>query len=157
RWRGAGRTGEIAMPLNGGLLLAALLCLPLTAILITCTPMLLRAVASEPAVAETGTQYLQIRLLGMTAVGLNFSFRGYWNAVNMSRLYMMTLIAMHLCGIFLNWVLIFGHLGSPAFGARGAGMSNAISMWIGTIVYFAFAWRYGRSEGFLKGLPSWET
>src|SRR6185369_12822282 len=157
RWRGAGRTGEIAMPLNGGLLLAALLCLPLTAILITCTPMLLRAVASEPAVAETGTQYLQIRLLGMTAVGLNFSFRGYWNAVNMSRLYMMTLIAMHLAGIALNWILIFGHLGAPALGVEGAGLSNAISQWVGTAVYFSMAWHYGRSEGFLAGLPSRET
>jgi putative MATE family efflux protein len=108
-------------------------------------------------VASTGTDYLRMRLLGMTAVGMNFSFRGYWNAMNMSRLYMATLIAMHVCGIALNWVLIFGHLGAPALGALGAGASNAISVWVGTAVYFGLAWRYGRREGFLAGLPSRET
>lgn len=157
RWRGAGRSGEIALPLNGGLLLAVLLCLPATVGLIAATPAILGAIAPEPAVAEIGTEYLRMRLLGMTAVGMNFSFRGYWNAMNMSRLYMATLIAMHLCGVFLNWVLIFGHLGAPAMGAEGAGLSNAISMWIGVGVYFALAWRHGRTEGFLVGLPSRET
>lgn len=157
RWRGAGRIGEIALPLNGGLLLAALICLPMTVVLIAMTPEILGALASDPEVAETGSGYLRLRLLGMTAVGLNFSFRGYWNAINMSRLYMATLIAMHLCGIALNWVLIFGNLGMPAMGASGAGLSNAISVWIGTAVYFAFAWRYGRREGFLARLPSRET
>ena len=107
--------------------------------------------------ADTGTVYLRMRLLGMTAVGMNFSFRGYWNAMNMSRLYMATLIAMHLSAIALNWVLIFGHLGAPAMGAQGAGLSNAISAWIGLGVYFALARHYGRREGFLAGLPSRET
>lgn len=157
RWKGAGRHGEIAMPLNGGLLLAAMICLPVSALLIYATPAILSEIAPEPEVARLGTGYLQLRLLGMTAVGMNFSFRGYWNAVNMSRLYMATLIAMHLCGIFLNWVLIFGHLGAPALGASGAGLSNAISVWIGAGVYFSLAWRYGRGEGFLRGLPSRET
>ena len=157
RWRGAGRTGEIALPLNGGLLLVAAICIPATAVLVWLTPAIMKALAPEPAVAEIGTDYLRLRLLGITAVGLNFSFRGYWNAINMSRLYMATLVSMHLVGIALNWVLIFGNLGFPALGAEGAGLSNAISVWVGTAVYFAMAWYYGRSEGFLAGLPTRET
>ena len=127
RWKGAGRSGEMALPLNGGLLLAVLICFPLTVALYLATPAILSALSPEPAVAATGTDYLRLRLFGMTAVGMNFTFRGYWNAMNMSRLYMATLISMHLCGIALNWVLIFGHLGAPAMGAKGAGLSNAIS------------------------------
>ncbi len=157
RWKGAGRRGEIALPLNGGLVIAALICVPMTIALIVATPAILAALAPDPAVAATGTGYLQLRLLGMTAVGMNFTFRGYWNAMSMSRLYMITLISMHLCGIALNWVLIFGNLGMPAMGARGAGLSNAISVWIGLGVYFALAWRHGRGEGFLSGLPSLQT
>jgi multidrug resistance protein, MATE family len=157
RWKGAGRSGEIALPLNGGLLIAILICVPMTVVLYFATPAILSALAPEPAVAETGTRYLQYRILGMTAVGMNFTFRGYWNAMNMSRLYMGTLISMHLCGIALNWVLIFGNLGAPALGAEGAGLSNAISVYIGLAVYMTLAWRYGRGEGFLAGLPSRET
>ena len=157
RWKGAGRNGEIALPLNGGLLLAALICVPMTVALYVATPAIFAALAPEPAVASTGTDYLRMRLLGMTAVGMNFSFRGYWNAMNMSRLYMATLVAMHLCAIAMNWVLIFGNLGAPAMGAEGAGLSNAISVWVGLAVYFSLAWHYGRREGFLARLPSRET
>src|SRR5688572_4738830 len=157
RWKGAGRSGEIALPLNGGLVIAAPVCIPATVAIWIATPSVLAAIAPDPAVAETGTAYLQYRILGMTAVGMNFTFRGYWNAMNMSRLYMGTLISMHLCGIALNWVLIFGNLGMPAMGAEGAGLSNAISVYIGLAVYFTLAWRYGRQEGFLAGLPSMET
>jgi MATE family multidrug resistance protein len=157
RWRGAGREGEIAVPLNGGLLIVAAICVPTTLLLVAATPSILAALAPEPAVAEIGTGYLQYRLLGITAVGLNFSFRGYWNAIGMSRLYMGTLVSMHLVGIALNWVLIFGNLGMPAMGAEGAGLSNAISVWVGTAVYFALAWHHGRGEGFLRSLPSRQT
>lgn len=157
RWKGAGRHGEIALPLNGGLVIAALLCIPATIAMYAAIPAILSALAPEPAVAKMGAGYLQYRILGMTAVGMNFTFRGYWNAMNMSRLYMTTLISMHVCGIALNWVLIFGNLGMPALGAEGAGLSNAISVYIGLCVYFVLAWRYGRREGFLAGLPSRET
>jgi MATE family multidrug resistance protein len=157
RWKGAGRNGEIALPLNGGLLIAAVICIPMTAVLYLATPGILAALAPDPGVARTGSDYLQYRILGMTAVGMNFTFRGYWNAMSMSRLYMGTLISMHLCGIAMNWVLIFGNLGVPAMGAEGAGLSNAISVYIGLAVYFVLAWRHGRGQGFLAGLPSRET
>jgi MATE family multidrug resistance protein len=157
RWRGAGRDGEIALPLNGGLLIAAVICIPATVILYAVVPSILDRLAPEPDVARTASDYLQWRILGMTAVGMNFTFRGYWNAMNMSRLYMTTLISMHACGIALNWVLIFGNLGMPAMGAEGAGVSNAISVYIGLSVYMVLAWRHGRREGFLAGLPSRET
>jgi multidrug resistance protein, MATE family len=157
RWKGAGRNGEIALPLNGGLLIAAVICIPMTVALYLATPTILATIAPEPGVARTGSDYLQYRILGMTAVGMNFTFRGYWNAMNMSRLYMGTLISMHLCGIAMNWVLIFGNLGVPAMGAQGAGLSNAISVYIGLAVYFVLAWRHGRGQGFLAGLPSRET
>lgn len=157
RWRGAGRSGEIAVPLNGGLLLVAALCLPATGLLILATPAVFHAIAPDPVVADRGTEYLQLRLLGMTAVGMNFSFRGYWNAIGRSRLYMLTLVAMHLVGIALGWTLIFGHFGFPAMGVRGAAVGNVISVWFGSAVYFALAWRFGRGEGFLASLPSRET
>ena len=45
-----------------------------------------------------------------------------------------------VCNVFLNYVLIYGHFGAPAFGAVGCGMASAITMWlmlfvIGTIFY----------------------
>lgn len=37
---------------------------------------------------------------------------------------------------FLNWVLIYGHLGSPAFGLTGSGIATLVARLLGTIVIF---------------------
>lgn len=154
---GEGRTAETAIPLNGGLLLALLMGIPLCVILVVATPWAFGFLTTDPAVAELGTPYLQIRLLGMVAVGMNFSFRGYWSAVHLTGIYLRTIVLMHACNIFLNWVLIFGNLGAPELGVFGAGLATTISLYIGTAVYFWFGLRHARENGFLHGFPSRRT
>ncbi len=104
-----------------------------------------------------GESYFQMRLLGLAGVGMNFAFRGYWNAVHLSRLYMGTLVLMHVVNIFANWVLIFGNLGAPALGVTGAGLGTALSTYVGTACYFFLALRHARPSGFGHGIPSRET
>jgi putative MATE family efflux protein len=101
--------------------------------------------------------YLQARFTAIPAVGCNFAFRGYWNGVNLSRLYMRTLVVMHAANIFLNWVLIYGNLGAPRLGATGAGVSNAIATYIGTGYYLWLGLRHARGSGFLRELPDRKT
>jgi putative MATE family efflux protein len=88
---------------------------------------------------------------------MNFSFRGYWSAIHMTRVYLQTLVIMHIINIFLNWVLIFGNLGAPELGVFGAGLATTISLYIGTALYFFFAVRHARDRGFLQGIPSRST
>jgi MATE family multidrug resistance protein len=154
---GEGRWRETAVPLNGGLLLALALAVPWSAILITFAWEYFPLLTSDTAVVEQGVPYLRARLFAMFAMGMNFAFRGYWNAVDKSILYMRTLISMHVVNIFLNWVLIFGNLGAPALGAAGAGVASAIATIFGTASYFLLGRSYARDSGFLRGLPSRET
>lgn len=154
---GEGRTSETAIPLNGGLILALVIGIPLCVILILFTPTAFTYLTSDPAVQELGIPYLQIRIAGMMAVGMNFSFRGYWSAIHMTSVYLRTLLIMHAINIFLNWVLIFGNLGAPELGVFGAGLATTISLYIGTSIYFFFALRHARDKGFLHGMPSRST
>ncbi|MFN2333669.1 MAG: MATE family efflux transporter [Wenzhouxiangellaceae bacterium] len=151
---GEGAHGEIAVPLNGGLLLATGLGLPLAAVLILLAPEILLLINPDPDVVAEAGPYLQVRLLALVAVGMNFSFRGYWSAVHRTGLYLATLLIMHAVNIFLNWVLIFGNLGAPAMGVTGAGLATTLSIWLGTLIYLAFGLRYAWSEGFLHRVPT---
>jgi len=151
---GEERHAETAVPLNGGLILALLIGAPLCVILILAAPWAFTFLTSDPAVAEQGVPYLQIRMLSMIAVGMNFSFRGYWSAIHMTGIYLRTLLIMHVINIFLNWVLIFGNLGAPELGVFGAGLATTISLYIGTGLYFFFAIRHASDRGFLHQLPS---
>jgi MATE family multidrug resistance protein len=151
---GEGKHGETAIPLNGGLLLALIIGLPLCLLLIAVTPWAFTYLTDDPAVRELGTSYLQVRIASMVAVGMNFSFRGYWSAIHMTGVYLRTLLIMHAINIFLNWVLIFGNLGAPELGVFGAGLATTISLYIGTGLYFFFGLRHAMDKGFLHGVPS---
>jgi Na+-driven multidrug efflux pump len=63
---------------------------------------------SYPAVIVAAIPYLQARLCAVPAVGINFAFRGFWNAVQQPQIYMNTLLVMHAVNISLSLLLIFG-------------------------------------------------
>ncbi len=154
---GEGRDAETAIPLNGGLMLSLLIGLPLSIILIMASPTAFTFLTDAPEVRELGIPYLQIRIASMIAVGMNFSFRGYWSAIHMTGVYLRTLLIMHAINIFLNWVLIFGNLGAPELGVFGAGLATTISLYIGTVLYFFFAVQHASDKGFLHRIPSRST
>lgn len=154
---GEGRRDQVAVPLNGGLLLAAGMAIPWSVALIFSADVFFPWVSADPAVVAEGVPYLQARLVAMTAMGMNYAFRGFWNATDRSKLYMRTLMTMHVINIFLNWVLIFGNLGAPALGATGAGVASAVATFAGTAQYFYLGLREGRDEGFLRAIPGRET
>ena len=157
RRKGEGRDGEVAVPLNGGLLIAVCLAVPWSLLLYQLAPAFFPLLIDDPAVQAIGIPYYRVRLLAMAAVGMNFAFRGYWNGVSRSGMYLGTLVVMHATNIALNWVLIFGNLGAPAMGAVGAGLASAISTGVGTLVYIALALRHARDGGFMSGLPDLAT
>lgn len=152
RKKGAGQLDRATAILNTALLLVVLVAPLLSIILIQLAGPVYPFLNSDAAVIERGVPYLEWRLGAIVFVGINFAFRGYWNALDMSRLYMFTLIIMHACNIFLNYTLIFGHFGAPEMGVTGAGLASAISMGVGTLVYFYLGLKYARKDGFMCGL-----
>jgi len=154
---GEGRGGETARPLNGGLILALGLAVPLSAILIVFAGDIFGFLVEDPEVVDQGVPYFRARLAAMAALGVNFAFRGFWNGVNMSKIYMRTLLVMHASNIVLNWVLIFGHFGLPALGVAGAGIGSAIATFIGSGLYIVQGWKLARGNGFLRSLPDRTT
>jgi putative MATE family efflux protein len=153
---GEGRLSETAIPLNGGLLVSLAVGVPLSAVLIVLAPWFFPAMVDDPAVAEAGVPYLQWRLVAVALVGMNFSFRGYWSAVKLAKLYLYTLLWMHALNILFSWTLIYGKFGFPALGTAGAGIGTSLAIAVGTATYFWHASRHARGHGFLHGLPSGE-
>lgn len=154
RRKGQRRYDEMAGALNAGLLVVVCVAPLFSVVLYHFAPAFYPLLVEDPEVVALGTPYLQIRVLAITFVATNFAFRGYWNAVDRSRLYLITLLIMHTCNIFLNYVLIFGKFGFPELGVTGAGIGTAVSTAIGTITYVWLGFRFARGEGFCRKMPA---
>ena len=150
RRKGEGRPDRAAAILNAALGVVLVVAPVFSIVLIQLAEPAYPYLNSDPEVIERGVPYIEWRLASIVFVGMNFAFRGYWNALDLSRLYMTTLIFMHATNIVLNYVLIFGKFGAPAFGVTGAGMASAISMAVGTLVYFHLGMKHVRKDGFLS-------
>lgn len=156
RRMGEGQTTLAARPLNAGLILSLSLGLPLTAVLYFGAPTLLGWVLDDPAALAQGQPYLEARALAVAFVGMNFSYRGFFAAVNQTRFYLRTLLIMHAVNVLLSYALIFGHWGLPEMGTRGAGLGTALSIILGSAIYTATALRHARPYGFMRARPRWE-
>lgn len=150
---GEGRLDESAQPLHEGLLIALVVGAPATVMLTWLAPVLYPIVNDDPAVVEQAVPYLQARLAAMVAVGMNFSFRGFWNGISRPGLYMFTLVLMHALNIGISYCLIFGVGGLPELGSLGAGVGTAVATWVGTAIYFALAATHARPHGFGQHAP----
>ena len=154
---GEGNANILAVALNAGIVLAIVTMTPWMAFLHHHAPTIFELLADDPTVVTEGVPYLQARVLGALGVGINFAFRGYWNGIHLPKLYMGTLIVSHITNLFLNWVLIFGHLGAPEMGTLGAGVASTIATYVGTLTYFGLGFKMARDNGFLRILPSAEV
>lgn len=151
---GEGRIERSALPVNGAIVLTLSLGLPLCFLLFWGASWLLSKVNQDAQVLSIAVPYYQARVLSLVAVGINYAFRGFWNATNRPKLYMKTLIFMHSANVLMNYVLIYGRLGFPEMGATGAGVASCVSAFLGTVTYFYLGWTQSRQHGFLRALPS---
>ena len=153
---GEGKSSIAAVPLNAALMLCLLFGIPMATWAYTNAPMLVDRLTADPEVIKHAVQYLQARLAAVPAVGINFAFRGFWNAAQQPQIYMNTLLIMHAVNIGLSLALIFGvpALGVPAMGVVGAGIGTSFSVWVGSALYLRMGFQRAKHMGFGCCFPS---
>jgi MATE family multidrug resistance protein len=57
-----------------------------------------------------------------------------------------TIVGANLVNAGLNWVFVYGHLGSPPMGAVGSALATMVSRWLMAGVLLALAWRQLRPQ-----------
>ncbi len=84
--------------------------------------------------------YVKAIIFGAPAICGFLAFRFTTEGIGVMRPIMYTSLFGLASNVFLNYVLMYGHFGIPAFGAVGCGMASAITMWLimfvlGSILY----------------------
>lgn len=110
--------------------------------------------SSDLAVAEAGTGYMQWRFVGLLLFLFVVSYRGFFNGIGHTKVFMYSAIVINLSNIVLDYVLIFGKFGVPTMGLTGAGASSALSNLMGVIFFVSatFLPRYRRRYKYYSSL-----
>lgn len=94
---------------------------------------LLRLTGAPPEVEQVGTPYLQIMFLAAPGMLTMFLFASSMQGAGDSRSPLVLTAAVNVVNVFLNWVLIFGHLGFPELGVKGAALGTFAARYIGAL------------------------
>ncbi|AJD48364.1 multidrug/Oligosaccharidyl-lipid/Polysaccharide flippase superfamily protein [Isoalcanivorax pacificus W11-5] len=157
RRKGEDASDVYAVPLNAGLLLGLGISIPILLFFLLFAGDLVNFLNTDQAVRELAEPYLLARIGGVFAVAMNFSYRGYWNGINRSGVYLRTLVTVHVVNVILSYGLIYGAFGLPELGSTGAGIGTTVALYAGSLLYLLQTWREGRVHGFMRALPTRAT
>ena len=138
---GAGEMSMIGRYTRQGLWLAVVLGLTLYLLVQFFVDPVLTFIGIDAGFRQLTIGYVQAIIYGAPAICGFLAFRFTTEGIGFMRPIMYTSLFALACNVFLNYVLMYGHFGVPAFGAVGCGIASAITMWlmlfiIGSIVYF---------------------
>ncbi len=119
---------------------------------------LLYHINQPPEVVTKAIPYLNILMFSLIPVLIYQSFRQFAEGMSNTRIAFVIVLGCNVINIGLNWVLIYGHLGFPAYGLNGAGWATLISRvimaaGIGFYLYHHPHFRHYR-KAYLPGLYS---
>ncbi len=80
----------------------------------------MRLYTDKESIRQVGTQYLRIAGFAYPLMVLSMAMAALLRCTERVRIPLWGGIAAVITNVFLNWVLIFGNLGAPAMGVRGA-------------------------------------
>ncbi len=98
-----------------------------------------------------GTAYLRIMLLGLLPFAAVQAYASTLRESGETVAPMVAGICAILTNLFLNWVLIFGNLGAPALGVRGAAIATVISRYVELLVVTVHTHRHLDKYPFIRG------
>jgi len=94
------------------------------AVLLICPVEFLSLFGNEPEVIELAAQYGGIAGLSYVCNAFTMMYVAAYRSMERPQLGMYILVASMTVNTFLNWVFIFGKLGAPALGVRGAALAT---------------------------------
>ncbi|MEO7842617.1 MAG: MATE family efflux transporter [Candidatus Eisenbacteria bacterium] len=138
---GAGDHPAIARSFQRALLLALLVTVPTTLLLLLGSEPLLVASGQPAEVAPLAVRYIWTYLPALPMFYLFIALRQTLQAMHRLSPIVWTMVLGNLLNWFLNWVLIYGHLGAPPLGVVGSALATMIGRYVMTIALLAVAWR----------------
>ena len=119
---------------------------------------LLELAAFSPEVRTQMSDYMVIRMYSVAGVVIVETLGNWYGGLNNTWMALIASVVAMVSDLFLNWVLIYGHLGAPEMGIDGAALSSTIGSYVGSAVLLLAFWRrWGMAIGGPAPAPGFPT
>ncbi len=119
---------------------ASVIALLFTAVGFAAPEWVIRCFSPDPVVIELGAEYLRYACWSYVGIAINQVACTALRSTEEVKLPMYISMVSVAANAFFNAVFIYGLLGAPAMGVRGAALATAISSWISPILLYAISW-----------------
>mgnify|MGYP000870741810 FL=1 len=104
-------------------------------------PLMLKPLIESPQIYQASVDFLKYRIFGIFfALGVVL-LRSFYIGITHTRILTVASIIMAGSNIILDYGLIFGHLGLPEMGIKGAALASSISECIAAVFYFIYTFK----------------
>jgi len=152
---GANEKDAVSRAIQRGLLIAIMLSV-LTALLLAPAAPMLRLLRQPAEIIPDAAAYARISIAGVIPYLAFVVLRQSLQAMHRVAPIVWTMVVANVTNAGLNWVFVYGHLGSPALGVAGSAIATAISRWLMTALLLMLAWRELRPALIPMRSDSWQ-
>lgn len=103
------------------------------------SPPLLRGILKSENIYEAALVYVNWRIPGLLFAFMTALFRAFYVGICETKSLTWNSIVLVGSNILLDWVLIFGHMGAPEMGIKGAALASTISEGISLLFFVVWA------------------
>jgi putative MATE family efflux protein len=90
-------------------------------------PPILKEIVQSDAIFQASTDYISVRAWGILFACVNLLFRAFYIGIAKTKVISWSTAFMAVINIFLDYALIFGELGLPEMGIKGAALASVIA------------------------------
>lgn len=134
RLLGAGKREEVSKAAATGIVLAILSAALFMVVGLIGAQKIAHALTANEEIADLCGQYLFICMVFCYGIFLETVAQRFLQASGRTTLSMVSLVVGAVTNIILDPIMIFGYLGCPALGIRGAAIATVIGQWVGAAV-----------------------
>ncbi len=117
-----------------GIIILVILGLVLTPVLLFGAPYIFRFMRLPLDLIDTAWEYYSVFISFVPAIFAFLALSASFRARGDTKTPMLVGFGMNILNILLDWVLIFGKLGFPSMGLRGAALASGLSFFAGSLV-----------------------
>ena len=127
RRNGEGNYREVGPVMMQGCMFSFLMAVVLAAAMYIFAGPLIRMLITSDTIYEATYQFFTWRIWGFIFAFLNVMFRAFYIGITNTKVLTLSSVVMALVNVVLDYGLVFGELGLPEMGVRGAALASVIA------------------------------